>query len=140
MSKKTRILIEYSDFSNIFFLDSASELLEYTRINDHPINLLDNKQSSYGLIYSLGLVELEILKTYIETNLANSFIRLSKSFASCLISFVWKKNSYLYLCINYQKLNNLTIKNYYLLLLIGKLLNYLDCTNYFIQLTPRAKQ
>ena len=61
-SEKIRILAEYSDFSDIFSLDSAVELPEHTRINHHPINLLDNKQPPYGLIYSLGTIELEMLK------------------------------------------------------------------------------
>ena len=43
MSKKTEIPIEYSDFFNVFFSNSVVELLEYTRINDHPIDLLDNR-------------------------------------------------------------------------------------------------
>ena len=64
-----------------------AELLEHTRINDHPINLLDDKQLPYGLIYSLGLVELEILKTYIKANFACSFIRPSKPSAGTLILF-----------------------------------------------------
>ena len=90
-SKKTGIPIEYSDFSNTFSSDSTAELPEYTGINNHPINLLDNKPPSYSLIYSLGPVELETLKTYIEANLASGFIRLSKSPASALILFIWKK-------------------------------------------------
>ena len=62
MSEKTEILIKYSNFPNIFSSDFAVELTEYIGINDHPINLLNNKQLLYGLIYSLGLMELETLK------------------------------------------------------------------------------
>ena len=42
-SEKTEIPVEYSNFSNIFFSDSAAKLLENTRINNHFINLLNNK-------------------------------------------------------------------------------------------------
>ena len=42
-SEKTRISTEYFDFSNIFSLDSAAELPKHTRINNHFINLLDDK-------------------------------------------------------------------------------------------------
>ena len=62
-SKETKILAEYSEFSNVFSLDSVVELPEHIGINDHPIDLLDNKQPPYGSIYSLGPVELEMLKT-----------------------------------------------------------------------------
>ena len=42
-SEKTRIPAEYSNFSNVFSSDSAAELPEHNEINDHFINLLDNK-------------------------------------------------------------------------------------------------
>ena len=63
ISEKTGIFAEYFDFSNIFSLDSAAELPENTKINDHFIDLLDNKQLPYSSIYSLGPVELKTLKT-----------------------------------------------------------------------------
>ena len=62
-SEETEIPTEYSNFSNFFSSNSTAELPEDTGINDHPIDLLDDKQSPFGLIYSLKLVELEILKT-----------------------------------------------------------------------------
>ena len=134
ISKETGISAEYSNFSNVFSSDSTAKLPEYTRINNHLINLLDNKQSPYGLIYSLGPVELETLKTYIKTNLASSFIRHSKCLSDALILFVQKKDGSLCLCVDYQGLNNLTIKNCYPLPLIGKSFNHLGCAKHFTQL------
>ena len=78
---------EYSDYNNIFLAKNAAELPENTKINEYFIKLEENKQSSFGPIYSLGLVELETLKTYIKTNLANGFIRPFKSPAGTLIFF-----------------------------------------------------
>ena len=95
------IPIEYSDFADVFFLELVSKFLKYTRINDHAIELVDNQQPPYSLIYSLGLVELEILKSYIKINLANSFIRLSKSIAGASIFFDKKSNKSFQLCIAY---------------------------------------
>ena len=92
---------EYFNFSDVFSSDSAAELLEHTRINDHPINLLDNKQPFYSSIYNLGQVELEMLKIYIKANLANGFIRPSKSPAGAPILFVQKKDSSLRFYVNY---------------------------------------
>ena len=133
-SEKTGILAEYSDFSNVFSSNSATELMEHTGINDHPINLLDNKQPLYGPIYSLGPVELEKLKTYIEANLASDFIRPSKSPAGTPILFLQKKDGSLRLCVDYRELNNLMIKNCYPLPLIGELLNCLGRAKRFTQL------
>ena len=130
-SEKTGILAKYSDFSNVFSSDSAERLPEHTRINDHPINLLDDKQMPYGLIYSLGPVELKTLKTYIKANLASGFIRLSKLPAGTPLPFIQKKNHSLRLCIDYWGFNNLTIKNCYPLSLIGKSVDHLGCTKRF---------
>ena len=105
--------------------------MEHTGINDHSIDLLDNKQPPYSPIYSLESVELETLKIYIEANLASSFIRPFKSPTSASILFVQKKNGSFRLYVDYQGLNNLTIKNQYLLPLIGKLLDYLSCAKRF---------
>ena len=71
--EKVTILSKYVDYTNVFSLDFAAELSKHTGINDHFIDLIDNKQLLCGPIYSLGLVELEMLKTYIETNLVNGF-------------------------------------------------------------------
>ena len=87
-SEETRISAKYSDFFNVFSLGSMTELLEYIRINDPYINLLNNKQLPYSLIYNLGLVKLEMLKTYIKPNLASSLIRFFKSPLSARIIFV----------------------------------------------------
>ena len=87
-NKETGIPAKYFDFSNVFSSDSAVELPKHIRINNHPINLLDDKQLPYGPIYNLGQVELETLKTYIEANLANGFIKCSKSPAGASILFV----------------------------------------------------
>ena len=86
---------------------------------------MDNQQAPYGLIFSLNLLELEILKAYIKNNLANGFIRPFKSPARVLIFFNKKPNGSQRLCINYWGLNNLIIKNKYLLFLVGKSLNWL---------------
>ena len=42
-SEGAGISAEYFDFSNVFSSDSTAELPKYTGINDHPIDLLDNK-------------------------------------------------------------------------------------------------
>ena len=103
--------------------ENAVELPENTRMNEHVIELEEGKQPPFRLIYSLGPVELEMLKTYIETNLANGFIRPSKSLAKAHILFDWKPDGSLRLCVDYWGLNNITIKNRYPLSLIGESLD-----------------
>ena len=119
------VLIEYSDYSNIFLAENTAKLPKNIGINQHAIKLKEGKESSFGPIYSLGPIELKTLKTYIKTNLVNGFIWSSKSSAGALILFNKKPNRSFCLCVDYWGLNNITIKNQYLLPLIGELLNWL---------------
>ena len=130
----TEVPAEYSDYNNVFSMEYAVELPENTGINKHAIKLEEGKQPLFGPIYSLGPVELETLKTYVEINLANSFIRPSKSSAKAPILFDRKPDRSLYLCVNYRGLNNLTIKNQYPLPLIGESLNQLGRAKQFTHL------
>lgn len=68
-------------------------------------------------------MKLQTLKTYIETNLVNSFIRPFKSPVGVPIPFVKKPNRSFQLCINYRNLHSLTIKNCYSFPLISEFLN-----------------
>lgn len=62
------------------------------------------------------------------------FIWPSKSSADTLIHFDKKPESSFYLCINYRGFNDPTIKNLYLLPLIGKSLDWLGQAKRFTQL------
>lgn len=98
------------------------------------IKLIKDKQPLYGLIYSLSLMKLETLKTYIATYLKTRFICPSKSSADVPIFFNKKPNGNIWLCVDYQSLNNLTIKNCYLLPLICEFLDWLGCARRLTQL------
>ena len=130
----TNVPAEYSDYSNVFSAENAAELPENTKMNEHTIKLDEGKQSSFGPIYSLKSVELETLKTYIKTNLANGFIRPSKSPARAPIFFDRKPDRSFHLCVNYRGLNNIIIKNRYPLPLIGESLDWLGRARRFTQL------
>lgn len=87
------IFFKYANFADFFFPEFATKLLEYTGINEHLINLINDQQQFYSTIYSLESIELKILKTYIKTNLAHDFIQAFKLPAEPFILFVWKLNS-----------------------------------------------
>ena len=114
----TKVLAEYSDCSNVFSAENVTKLLENTRINEYTIKQKENKQPSFCPIYSLGLVELKTLKSYIKTNLANNFICLFKSPAGTPILFNKKLDGSFCLCIDYWGLINITFKNQYSLSLM----------------------
>ena len=134
LAKKVNVLVKYSDFVDVFSKKSANLLPEQIGVNEHIIELEKGKQSPYEPIYSRGPVELETLKIYIKTNLANGFITAPKSPMGAPILFIRKLNDSFYLCVNYQELNNLKIKNWYPLPLICKFLNRLDQAKRFTYL------
>ena len=121
----TKVLADYSDYNNVFLAENAAELLENTGINEHAIELKEGKQPPFGPIYSLGLVELETLMTYIKTNLANGFIWPFKSPAKAPIFFDKKPDESFRFFVNNRSFNSVTIKNQYPLPLIVELLNRL---------------
>lgn len=125
-AKKVTIPAIYLDFTNLFSKKLAAELLERSDINKHSIIIEPGKQPPYGPIYNLDLVKLGILKAYIKTNLANNFIWPSKLPTRAPILFVWNPDNNLRLSVDYWRLNYLTIKNWYLLLVIDELFNWLS--------------
>ena len=72
--EKVKIPNKYLDFANIFSKKKVLMLPERIKLNEYAINLKNGKQPSYRPIYSLGPVELEILKTYIEIYLKTGLI------------------------------------------------------------------
>ena len=120
LTEKVTVQTKYSDIADVFSEKSAKVLLERTGTNEHAIKLEEGKQLPYGPIFSLRPVEPKTFKTFIKTNLANSFIRVSKSPAGTPILFVCKLNGSLRLCVDYQGLNDFIIKNRYPLPLIGE--------------------
>ncbi len=125
---------KYTDFADVFSSKLVAELLEHIGINDYAIELVDDWQPPYDPIYSLGPVELETLKAYIKNNLANGFIKPSKSPTGAPIFFDKKPDNNLRLWVDYRGLNNLTLKNSYPLPLVGESLDQLGRAWYFIQL------
>ena len=74
------------------------------------------------------------MKTYIKTYLKTGFILPFKSSASAPILFDKKPDDSLWVYVNYQGLNNLTIKNQYPLSFIEKALDWLNRAKQFTQL------
>ena len=97
----TKVPAKYSDYSNIFLAEYIAKLLEKTGMNEYVIELEKDKQPPFRPIYSLEPVELEILKIYIKINLANSFIRPSKSPIGAFILFNKKPKRSFHFCVDF---------------------------------------
>ena len=128
---------EYIEYFDVFSDSDAAELPSHESA-DHVIDLIDEKQPPYGPIYSLNEVELNTLRGYIETNLANGFIRPSTSPAGSPILFVKKPGGGLRLCVDYRGLNMITIKNRYPLPLVDESIDRLTMAKRYTQLNLTA--
>ena len=82
---------------------------------------MSEKILSKKLIYSLFTVKLDALREYLNLNLKSRLILELIFSTEYPIIFVPKKNGTLRLYVDYQELNNITIKKSALLLLILEL-------------------
>lgn len=90
--KQVTIYKKYLNFINVYFLNSAIKLPEHSKIKNHFIDPEKGKQLLYRLIYSLGLVKLKTLKTYIKIYLASGFIKFLQLLTSAYNLFICKKD------------------------------------------------
>ena len=87
--------------------------------------------------YRMAPVELQELKLQLQDLLKQRFIRPSTSPWGVPVLFVKKKDGTLRLCINYQGLNQVTIKNTYPLSHIEELFDQLKGARVFFKLNLR---
>ncbi len=132
MKSSQKNLEKYKDFADVFDKMKANELLKHDSQN-YEINT-KNKMSSFESIYNLFVIELEIFKNYFDEFLIKKFIVSSFSSTKVSILFAKKSKDDLRLCVNYKKLNAITIKNRYSIFLMNQLLNRLNDVKKFIKL------
>ena len=101
---------------------------------NHVIDLIKNKKSSFMLLYNLSQNKLAKFRRYFNDVLIKEWIKHSISSTKVLIFFVFKKNKRLCLCVDYRNLNAVIVKNRYSLSLITKTLNRLNDFKRFIKL------
>ena len=107
----------------MFSKKNAGKLPEHEE-SDHAIEL-NGQDPPFGPLYNLSSSELKTLQEYLNNALAKGWIRHSTSPAEAPVLFISKKNGSLHLCVNYQVLNKITIKNHHTLPLINETLNQL---------------
>ncbi len=90
--------------------------------------------SSFESIYNLFVIEFEVFKDYFDEFLIKEFIVSSFSSTKISILFAKKSENDLKFCVNYKKLNAITIKNRYSISLMNQLLNRFNDVKKFIKL------
>ena len=114
---------KYSIYQEIFKNSEKNISLFKYKTWNHEINLKLEAQLISKSIYSLLKIENKILRTYIEKQRNKEYIKSFTSSTDYSILFVKKSNNSLKSCVNYRKLNVITIKNRYLISLCEKLFN-----------------
>jgi len=92
--------LEYRDYADVFSKAKASELPPH-RDYDLKINLKEGTSPPLGTLYSLSLVELSTLQTFIDENLNTDFICPTASSHAAPVLFIKKKYGSLCLCVDF---------------------------------------
>ena len=111
---------DYHNFADVFSKSKADMLAPHHEHN-LKINLEDGASLPLGTTYSLSSSELGSLRKCLDEHLAMDFICPSSSTHAAPVLFVYKKDSSLRLCIDFQGLNKITKKDRYPLPRISKL-------------------
>jgi hypothetical protein len=105
---------------------------------DHRIDLMEGHSPTRGKCYPLAAKEKEALKTFITNNLEDGRIRASDSPYTSLFFFRPKQGtSELRGIQDYQKLNEITIKDRYLLLLISEVIQNVQGSAVYMKMDLR---
>jgi len=105
------------------FSKTKAETLAPHRPMEQAIDLEPGLMIPYEWIYTLSEDKFRNLKTFIETNLANSFIQRSSSSAAAPELFGKKEAGSQRVCVDYRALNSVTVKDRYPLPLIAEMFN-----------------
>ena len=129
----TKLLSEYYEFASLFSWEKSDKLPSHCPY-DHIIPLISDKELPKGPLYNMSCDKLQVLQKYLKDHLSKGFICVSSSSAAFSVIFVKKPEGELCLCVNYCDLNNLTVKNQYLLPLIWETLNLIVSSVIFTKL------
>ena len=125
---KTIVPAKYHDFLNVF-LKKVLKTLRPRRKYNYKIKLLKDKDltSDFGHSVFWGMLthQLEFVKQFLKRHLKKSFIEASSIPFSSSILLAKKPGGGIRFCVDYQKLNKLTKKDAYPLLLIAETITQL---------------
>ena len=127
---------EYHDCLDVFSEEQANTLPPHRKY-DQGISLQPGTAPPLGPIYGISAPELAEMKTYLKANLANGFIRPSKSPAAAPVMFVSRLDGKLRLVVDYKGLNKVTVKNRFPLPLIPEILDRLHLAKVFTRFDLR---
>ena len=126
----------YHHLQEVFSKTKALSLPPH-RPYDCAIDLIPGSAILKGRLYSVSGPEREAMREYISASLKAGLIRPSSSPAGAGFFFVGKKDGSLRPCIDYNPLNDITIKNRYPLPLMSSVFDQLQQAKVFTKLDLR---
>ncbi|GKB63104.1 putative reverse transcriptase domain-containing protein [Tanacetum coccineum] len=124
------------DFLKVFPEDLSG--LPHTQQVEFQIDLVPDAAPVAHAPYRLVPSELQELSTQLQELSDKGFIRLSSSPWGALVLFVKKKDGSIRMCIDYRKLNKLTVKNRYPLPRIDDLFDQLQGSRVYSKINLRS--
>ena len=128
-----RLSIEYYNLIDTFLFQNIT-ILSFYYLFDYKIKLFPNQIPLYHRLYTYSLYKLLIICKYLDKHLEKSFIKANKSFITASILLTYKPKGDIYIYIDYKGLNNIIIKNRYLIPLIYETLDILYHIKIYIKL------
>ena len=122
MNPLNKLPSEYHDYADDFSIAESDKLPPH-KSYDHKFQLEPGKIPDHGSIYRMSRDEALVLKKYLEDNFCKEFIRASTSSTSSSVLLVKKPGRQLRFCVDYGKLNAITVKDRYPILLIQETLS-----------------
>ena len=132
-----KLSLIYQKWTLLFQKEESAKALSKHQPWNHEIRLESGKQFTFESIYTLFSKELKELRKYLKINERKEFVRKSQSSAEHPILFMSKKDEELRPCVDYRKLNEITIKNRYSLFNIEELQDRLQGAKWFIKLNQK---
>ncbi len=131
VSETQTLLVKLKEYEDVFLIESADKLSLH---EDHNHAIEITAELLYESLYNLLNTELATLKQYLDNVLVKEWIKHFISSTDAFILFIFKKNNSFHLCMNYQDLNKITVKNRHSLPLISETLNRLNKVKQFTKL------
>jgi len=129
-----KLLKEYKDV----FPDELPNGLPPSRTVEHHIDLVPGAEPTSRAPFRLSFEELQEMKKQLDELLEKGHIRPSVSPFGAPVLFIKKKDGSLRMCIDYQMLNQVTIKNRYALPRVDDLLDRLLRAIFFSKIDLRS--
>jgi hypothetical protein len=121
VTKVEELPTEYQNLKEVFRETEGPELLPEHQEWDHTIPLREGTKPTMEQIRKMDENQAKILREYLETALKKGWIRESTSSAGYPILFVKKKDGGWRTCIDYRRLNDITMKDSHPLPLISEI-------------------